>query len=133
MFPKILLVDDNHDSLDILELILYKEFNIMTAMNGFEGLKIAQEEKPSLVITDIMMPVMDGIRFFNRLRKSDSINNVPIIAITAFQGKISRKSLMNMGFNEVISKPFDFEKTRNTILFVLKKSPGSADRLTGTE
>ena len=66
---KVLLVDDNHDTLDLLELFLFKDFEVLTAMNGFEGLKRAEEEIPDLIITDIMMPVMDGIRFLTTLAK----------------------------------------------------------------
>lgn len=104
---KILLVDDNHDTLDLLEVFLYKDFDIITALNGFEGLKKAEDELPNIIITDIMMPVMDGIRFFNHLKKIELIHHVPVIAITSFIRKITRDSLLNMGFNGVVSKPLD--------------------------
>ncbi len=109
MQQKILLVDDNHDTLDLLEMFLYKDFEIITALNGFEGLKKAEDEIPDLIITDIMMPVMDGIRFFNHLRKNERICHVPVIAVTSFIRKITRNSLLNMGFNGVVSKPLNKE------------------------
>lgn len=116
--PKILLVDDNHDTLDLMEMYLYKEFEISTAMNGFEGLKRAEEELPDLIITDIMMPVMDGIRFFNNLKKIEKTSNIPVIAITSFVRKITKKSLINMGFNGVVSKPL----VRQTVVDTVKKA-----------
>lgn len=129
MQKKILLVDDNHDTLDLLEVFLYKEFEIVTALNGFEGLKKAEEELPDLIITDIMMPVMDGIRFFNHLRKNEQVCHIPIIAVTSFIRKLSQSSLLNMGFNGVVSKPLD----RAAILNAIEKtiSAVSNDRKTG--
>ncbi|MFP4014219.1 MAG: response regulator [Chitinispirillaceae bacterium] len=129
MQKKILLVDDNHDTLDLLEVFLYKEFEIITALNGFEGLKKAEEEFPDLIITDIMMPVMDGIRFFNHLRKSEQICHIPVIAVTSFIRKLTQSSLLNMGFNGVVSKPLD----RTAILNAIEKtiSTVSTERKTG--
>jgi len=112
---KVLLVDDNHDTLDLLEMFLYKDFEVLTAMNGFEGLKKAEEELPDLIITDIMMPVMDGIRFFNNLKKQEKTNQTPVIAITSFAKKITRKSLLNMGFTGVVSKPLVKETVLDTV------------------
>ncbi len=105
--PKVLLVDDDHDTLDVLEIILYKDYEIITAMNGFEALKKVEEEAPDLIITDIMMPVMNGIRFFNNLRKSAIARNVPVVAVTSFSREYPAKSLTNMGFSGIIAKPPD--------------------------
>ncbi|MFP4417156.1 MAG: response regulator [Fibrobacterota bacterium] len=104
---KILLVDDNHDTLDLLEVYLYKDFDIYTALNGFEGLNIAREQLPDLIITDIMMPVMDGIQFFNHLRRDERTARIPVIALTSFVKKANTKSLENIGFNDVVTKPLE--------------------------
>jgi len=130
--PKILLIDDNHDTLDLMEMYLYKEFEVITAMNGFEGLKRAEDESPDLIITDIMMPIMDGIRFFNSLKKVEKTNHIPVIAITSFVKKITKKSLINMGFNGVVSKPLDRQTVLDTVHKVIsfsmeKVNPGYND------
>ena len=104
---KVLLVDDDHDMLDLLEIILYKDYEVITAMNGFEALKKVEEEALDLIITDIMMPVMNGIRLFNSLRKSAVARNVPVVAATAFSREYPAKSLANMGFSGIIAKPPD--------------------------
>jgi len=119
MQPKILLIDDSHDTLDIIEMYLYKDYDVITAMNGFEALKLAEEELPDLIITDIMMPVMDGIRFFNTAKKNDKICHIPIIAITSFAKKITKKSLLSVGFNGVLSKPLNHEAVLDTVQKVL--------------
>jgi CheY-like chemotaxis protein len=112
---KILLVDDNHDILDLLEVYLFGRYEIVTALNGFEGLKLAEELQPDIIVTDIMMPVMDGIKFLNMLRKKPETISIPVVAITSFAKKLNVKSLMNMGFGGVVAKPFD----RDAILSVL--------------
>jgi CheY-like chemotaxis protein len=104
---KILIVDDDHDTLDLLEIFLYNRYDIITAMNGFEALAKVEEELPSLILTDIKMPVMDGIRFFNNLKKSETTKNIPVLAVTSFIQGNTAKSLSSMGFNEVLSKPPD--------------------------
>jgi len=106
----ILCIDDNLDTLDLLEVYLFRDFNVFTAGNGFEGMKKAAELLPELIITDIMMPGVDGIRLFNDLRKHHPTAAIPIVAITSFVKKITRKSLLSMGFNGVIAKPVDREK-----------------------
>jgi CheY-like chemotaxis protein len=121
MPQKILLVDDSHDELDLLEMYLYNEYEIFTAMNGFEALKTAEQEVPDLIITDIMMPVMDGIRFFNNLKKQPKTANIPVIAVTSFAKKITKKSLMNMGFNGVLAKPLEKEPVIETIQTILNR------------
>ncbi len=120
MLPKVLLIDDDHDPLDILELLLFKDYNILTAMNGFEGLKKAQDELPDLIITDIMMPIMDGIRLFNQLKRADETRHIPIIAITSFKGSNTDKSLLSMGFKGVISKPLDKNKVAQIVKNTVK-------------
>lgn len=116
---KILLIDDNFDTIDLVEVFLYRQFDIVTAENGFEGLKAAMEIVPDLILTDIMMPVMDGIRFFNELRKRDQVAAVPVIAMTSFIKKVTTKSLLNMGFNGVVAKPVEREKLLAIIANVL--------------
>lgn len=102
---KILIVDDDHDTLDLLEIFLYRNYEIITAVNGFEATARIEEEHPSLIMTDIKMPVMDGIALLNNLRKRPATNAIPVIAITSFTKEHATKSLLNLGFSGVISKP----------------------------
>ena len=119
--PVLLLIDDNNDMLDLLEIFLYKQFSILTAMNGFEGLSMAAEKKPNCIITDITMPVMDGIKFFNTAKKNKLIAHIPIIAVTSFVQKLNAKSLLNIGFSDVISKPFHQKEIIATVQRVMEQ------------
>ncbi len=114
---KLLIIDDSDDTLDLLEIFLYKQYDIISAQNGFDGLNKARDEIPDCIISDIMMPVMDGIQFFNNLKKNESISHIPVVAITSFAKKMNTKSLLNIGFSEIITKPLH----REIILSTLKK------------
>jgi two-component system, sensor histidine kinase and response regulator len=119
---KALLIDDDHGILDLLEVFLFEQYEIITALNGFEGLTIAQEQMPDLIITDIMMPVMDGIKFLNTLRRRPEAANIPVIAVTSFTKKMNEKSLVSVGFKAVVFKPLN----REAVLEALKKAFGEA-------
>lgn len=118
----ILQIDDDDYTLDLLELFLYNEYELLTARNGFEGLKTAEHNQPDLIITDIMMPVMDGIRFFNELRKRERTSTIPVIAVTSFVEQFTVRSLKNMGFDGVISKPLRRESLVDTVKAILGES-----------
>jgi CheY-like chemotaxis protein len=119
---KILLIDDDHGTLDLLEVYLYEDYEIITALNGFEGLNKSIEFHPDFILTDIMMPVMDGIKFLNTLRKRPETAAIPVIAVTSFVKKINSKSLLNMGFNGVVFKPLKREAILEVIQNVISKA-----------
>ena len=118
--PKILILDDDHSTLDLLELFLYSDYEVFTALNGFDGMTKAEKETPDLIITDITMPVMDGIRFFNLASKNEAIRRVPIIAVTSFAEGVTAKSLINIGFSGVIPKPLERGLVLTIIADILK-------------
>jgi CheY-like chemotaxis protein len=115
---KVLVVDDSHDALDLLEVFLYGTYDVSTALNGFEGLRAARETAPDLIITDIMMPVVDGIKLLNSLREDQKTARIPVIATTSFIKKSNVKSLLSLGFSAVITKPID----RNAIVDAVGKA-----------
>ena len=123
MAKKILLVDDDQNTLDLLEVFLYKDYDIITALNGFEALTRVEKEQPDLIMTDITMPEMDGIRFFNRVGKSKS-GGVPIIAVTSFGEDSTRNSLLNMGFFGVVCKPFEKEDIAEAVAKAVNRKDG---------
>lgn len=129
--PRLLIIDDSFDTLDLIELFCYRDFEVFTAGNGFEGFKMAQELSPDLIITDVMMPGVDGIRLFNDLRRNEKTASIPVVAVTSFLKKITRKSLLNMGFNDVVAKPVDRQRLLATLARVLSLTPiQSAQRST---
>jgi DNA-binding response OmpR family regulator len=106
---KILIVDDNSDTREVLAWLLHIErFEVLTARDGLEGLKVASDEHPDLVITDVNMPNLDGIRMIKRLRENPSFKNLPILSMTAF-GPATEALAARAGANRVHSKPLEFD------------------------
>ncbi len=123
MKAKILAVDDNHNILDLLEIILCKEYDVQTAPNGFEGLAKLGTFTPDLIITDIAMPVMDGVRFLNHLRRQEEWQKIPVLGITSFANKYPEKSLQSLGFWSVLPKPFTKKQVLSAVRECLKGKP----------
>lgn len=101
---KILIVDDDADVRRINERVfLHAGSKVLTAQNGSEGIRVFFLEKPDLVITDIMMPEMDGFDMCHRIRQ---VSNVPIIMLTALNSEEEIIRGLESGADDFISKPF---------------------------
>src|SRR6187397_640000 len=83
MLPIVLLVDDNEDILDFLERVLNSRYTILKAMDGAEALKILETEAVQLVVSDIMMPVMDGFELCKIIKSNFEHSHIPVILLTA--------------------------------------------------
>ncbi len=104
---KILVVDDSKMILKIAEATLKKAgFSVITAENGKQGLLKATVEKPDLILTDIMMPEMDGLTLCEELRKNPNTKNIPILIISAKGQKKDVIEALQKGANGYIVKPF---------------------------
>ncbi|MEG4581384.1 ATP-binding protein [Microcoleus sp. MON1_C5] len=114
---KILLVDDRLENRSLLRNILEPlGFQIMEACNGTEGLAKAAEFNPDLIITDLVMPVMDGFEMSRRLRQSSEFKDVILIASSASVFNFDRQNSHEAGCNEFLSKPIEVDE----LLEVLK-------------
>lgn len=103
---KVLLVDDELDILEFLSYNLQKEgYEVYTAKNGVEALKIAEKEVPHLIILDVMMPEMDGIAACEELRKIPSLNSTVIAFLTARGEDYSQIAGFEAGADDYITKP----------------------------
>lgn len=118
---KILIVEDNKINMDLLIAILEPfNFNIITALDGYEAIKKADENPDlSLILLDIGLPGIDGIEVFKRLKCADRTKNIPVIAVTAHAMAGNREHLLSLGFNDFVEKPIDrkilYEKIRGYI------------------
>jgi len=103
---KILLVDDEPDILEIVGYNLSSEgYQIITAENGLEAVKIAKKEKPQLIILDVMMPKMDGIEACEQIRKIPNLSNTIITFLTARGEDYSQMAGFDAGADDYITKP----------------------------
>jgi len=105
----ILVVDDEPDNLEVFKAALEMLHNatVHVASSGDEALSLLTTKHPTIVVTDLSMPRMDGYALLHVLRKRPDTSNLPIIAITAHAMLGDRERIMDAGFDGYISKPFD--------------------------
>jgi DNA-binding response OmpR family regulator len=113
----VLIVEDVPDILRLLEETLkFKGYQAVTAYNGQEALEIIHRQRPALVITDIMMPKLDGFGLVHRLRIDPETRDIPVIFLTATYVALEDKAFaLNIGVTRFIEKPVNFEKFLETI------------------
>ncbi|MEM8565956.1 MAG: tetratricopeptide repeat protein [Bacteroidota bacterium] len=118
--PKILLVEDNEDMRQYINAQLIKEYQVVEAKNGEQGLKIASTTIPDLIVTDLMMPKIDGIQLCKKLKTSLETSHIPIIMLTARAGIENKIEGLETGADEYLTKPFDVKelstRVKNLIL-----------------
>ncbi|MEO9967453.1 MAG: ATP-binding protein [Reichenbachiella sp.] len=112
--PTVLVVDDQVDMLDFICDILYEDYHVLKAMNGKRGLEIllSGAYRVDLIVSDIMMPEMDGLEMLDYIKKQEELKSIPIIFLSAFPEDEPRIITLSEGINDFISKPFN----RNSLL-----------------
>ena len=107
MNKKILIVDDEPGIVRLLSMRLKGNgYEVFIAFDGLQCVKIAEEEVPDLILSDIKMPVMDGITAFKKLIQMDITKEIPVIFMTAFPKLEMQNQVASMGAKGFISKPF---------------------------
>jgi two-component system cell cycle response regulator len=111
MMPRILSIDDSK-TIRLVLARLFRPFvcELREAANGEEGLAIAIQEKPDLIILDHNMPVMDGITMLRRMREDPGLKRTPVIMLTAESGLKSLATLARLGVRDYLTKPFREEE-----------------------
>ncbi len=104
--PLILIIDDNNNMRAYLRSILSPHYNVSEAIDGKTGLEKARREVPKLVISDVMMPVMDGLEFTRRLKADTATSHIPVILLTARSLSQQREEGYHEGADSYIAKPF---------------------------
>ncbi len=118
----ILVVDDEQDLLDLIEYNLKQEgFDVLKAEDGKEGIEVAREHNPNLVLLDIMMPKMDGLEVVERMREDEKLKHIPIIFLTARGDEKTEVEGLNKGGDDYITKPISTTKLISRIKAVLRR------------
>ncbi|MFS4447326.1 tetratricopeptide repeat protein [Maribacter sp. 2307UL18-2] len=104
--PKILVVEDNEDMRQFINVQLLKNYRVIEAKNGEQGLKLASSDAPDLIVTDLMMPKMDGLELCNRLKTNLDTSHIPIIMLTARAGEANKIEGLETGADAYLTKPF---------------------------
>jgi signal transduction histidine kinase/ligand-binding sensor domain-containing protein/DNA-binding NarL/FixJ family response regulator len=108
--PVILIVEDNADLRKYISANLKDKYRILEAENGQKGLARAIDEIPDLVITDLMMPEMDGIELCRQIRNDQRTNHIPVVMLTAKADKESKLEGLSTGADDYLIKPFDADE-----------------------
>ncbi len=116
----LLIVEDEADMLDYLTLGLNEEYEVLTAENGHEGLAKALEYMPDLIVTDIMMPLMNGFELARELKTNMRTSHIPIIMLTAKDSVESQIEGFDLGADDYITKPFHMELLESRVKNLLK-------------
>ncbi|PWJ44757.1 two-component regulator propeller domain-containing protein [Sediminitomix flava] len=119
--PKILVVDDNAEFRTFLRDGLKEKYTIIEAQNGVEAFEKAQKEQPQLILTDIMMPDMDGYEFCDKVKSHYDTDHMPVIFLSAKDSTESQKEALQKGGDAYISKPFDWDYLELTVETTLQK------------
>ena len=108
MKKKILLIEDNEQNIYLLTFLLEKSgYQVIQARDGLEGIELAKQDNPDLILLDIQLPVMDGYSVARELRKINSLQKIQIIAVTSYAMPGDREAALKAGCSGYIEKPID--------------------------
>ena len=117
---RILVVDDESDSRSIIQCRLeWCHYEVISACNGEEALKIAEDEKPDLILLDTNMPVMDGLEMLERMRRNPALKDTPVIMVTALCERQHIAAASAYGIADYVTKPVDFTSLLEKISDIL--------------
>ena len=111
---KILIVEDVEFNRDLLVQLLEDRYEVVTATDGEEGIRLAEQERPDLILMDLSLPVIDGWEATRRIKGSDALRHIPVIALSAHAMTGDEDRARQSGCDDYVSKPLDedllFEK-----------------------
>ena len=110
--PVVLLVEDNAELLTFMGESLAAHYHILTAVNGRDGLTVARQELPDIVVADVMMPEMDGYQLTHQLKNDPLTNHMAVVLLTARTATESRLEGLEQGADDYLTKPFNLDELR---------------------
>lgn len=127
--PVALVVDDNADMLEFLRDGLSSDFRVVTAAGGKSAIKLLSSIRPSIIITDIMMPEMNGMELCRRIKTNRALAGVPVVALSARNEEQAKVEMLTIGADDYLTKPFNTEFLALRMMRLVKlTSPATANR-----
>ena len=118
--PRILVVDDEEAVRRVLHSLLKKEgYEVIEAEDGRMGVELAKKEDPDVILMDLRMPVMDGLKACRLIKEDEKTKNIPVLVITAVSGE-SKREAIDAGIDDFVNKPFDAEEISIRVKSMLK-------------
>lgn len=116
----LLVVEDNHDMRNFLKFLLQKHYLVHTAVNGEEGLNKTKQLKPDLIVSDVMMPIMNGYEMTKKIKADEQLKRIPVLMLTA-KAELSHKiEGLEYGADDYLTKPFNSKELLTRIASLLK-------------
>ena len=104
----ILIIEDNEKNTKLVkDLLQYKGYHTVEAVNGLEGIKAAVKYQPQLILMDIQMPVMDGLEATRRLKELPETRSIPVVALTSWAMKGDEEIILEAGCDDYMAKPIN--------------------------
>jgi signal transduction histidine kinase/ligand-binding sensor domain-containing protein/DNA-binding response OmpR family regulator len=119
--PVLLFVEDNEELRSFIKIILSDGFHVIEAGNGIEGFEIARSQLPDIIITDLMMPEMDGLELARRIREEVTTSHIPVVVLTAKTDLDTQVEVLKRGADDFITKPFSSTYLRARIENILQQ------------
>ena len=110
--PTILIVDDNQDMLSFISSCMKEDYQVHTASDGAAALDVLQRERIDLIVSDVMMPGIDGFELCRRVKTDIALSHIPVILLTARTTDVSRIEGLQLGADDYLTKPFNIEVLR---------------------
>ena len=118
---KILIVEDNEKNMKLVRDILrHQGFETLEAVNGLDGVRLAEQQRPDLVLMDIQLPDIDGIEALGRIRTVASLDTTPVLAVSASVMPDDQQKIISSGFDAFITKPINLKQFLETVQRFLK-------------
>jgi CheY-like chemotaxis protein len=116
----ILVVDDSADNLAVISLYLqHQGYRVVTANNGEDAVTVATQMLPNVILMDINLPTLDGLGATRRIRETEALREVPVIAITAFGTEGFQRAAYDVGVSGYLTKPIDLDRMHQLIARLL--------------
>src|SRR3954463_8287516 len=125
----ILIVEDNEKNMKLVRDILrHQGHATLEAVNGIDGVRLATEERPDLVLMDIQLPDIDGITALKRIREDASLDAIPVVAVSASVMPDDQQKIIGSGFDAFITKPINLKPFLDTVRTLLRDGRGTPPR-----
>lgn len=121
--PMILLIEDEQDLREnLVDTLTFEGYDLITAANGLQGIELAAAHEPDLILSDIMMPKMDGYSALVALQKDDKTAHIPVIFLSAANDRSYIRHGMELGAEDYLTKPFTHAELLSTIKARLQRN-----------
>jgi len=118
----VLIVEDNDKNMKLARDVLQaKGYQTLEAITGEEGVKLAREKKPDLVLMDIQLPGINGIEAFRQIRAHENTRGIPVVALTASVTPTDRSAIAAAGFDAFLGKPINLKEFLDTVKRLVEK------------